>query len=286
MSLIKRGILYRELSLTDNGELDYEGIEQAITDKTRMVMIQRSSGYTWRPAIRIDKIAKAFAIVRRISPSCLCFVDNCYGEFVEDREPVEAGAHLVAGSLIKNPGGTLAPSGGYIVGRRDLVEMCSEVLTAPGIGYKIGPTFGLVRTILQGLFQAPHVVGEALFGALLTAEVFSSLGYEVSPLPNDYRTDIIQAIKFHSQDKLMAFCKGIQSSSPIDAHYTPIPAPMPGYEDQVIMAGGTFVQGSSIELSADAPLREPFIGFLQGGFSRQHVEIALNQVLVELAKIH
>ena len=221
--------------------------------------------------------------MRAANPDCIVFVDNCYGEFVEVFEPLEAGAHLIAGSLIKNPGGALAVSGGYIAGRQDLVDLCAEILTAPSLGGRIGSTFGLTRTLLQGLFLAPHIVGEAVYGAMLASQVFSSLGFEVSPLPEEQLTDIVQAIKFHSKEQLLKFCLGIQKAAPVDAHYMPVPSPMPGYTDEVVMAGGTFIQGSSIELSADAPLREPYIGYLQGGMSRQHVEIGLRFALKKWA---
>ncbi len=189
---------------------------------------------------------------------------------------------MIAGSLIKNPGGTLAVSGGYICGRADLVELCAEILTAPSLGDKIGPTFGLTRQLMHGLFLAPHVVGEAVYGAILAAQSFTNLGFKVAPLAEESRTDIVQAIQFRSKEELLSFCNGIQKAAPIDAHYQPIPSPMPGYVDEVIMAGGTFIQGSSIELSADGPLREPYIGYLQGGMSRQHVEIGLNYALREM----
>ncbi|HBG01211.1 MAG TPA: hypothetical protein DDW87_06525, partial [Firmicutes bacterium] len=230
----------------------------------------------------IEELSAAIQAIRRSSPDCIVFVDNCYGEFVEYFEPLEAGADLIAGSLIKNPGGTLAVSGGYIAGREDLVGLCAEILTAPSLGNKIGPTFGLTRQLLHGLFLAPHVVGEALSGAILAAQLFECLGYQVSPRACQTRADIVQAIKFNSQDELLRFCHGIQKAAPIDAHYMPIPSLMPGYTDEVVMAGGTFIQGSSIELSADAPLREPYIGYLQGGMSRQHVEIGLKYALREL----
>ncbi|MGB4141269.1 MAG: methionine gamma-lyase family protein, partial [Limnochordia bacterium] len=220
--------------------------------------------------------------VKGINPDCICFVDNCYGEFAEFYEPSEVGANLLAGSLIKNPGGGLAPSGGYIVGDQVLVELCSEYLTAPGLGSRLGPTFNLTRQLLQGLFIAPHVVGQALKGAILAAQVFLDLGYEVSPLPDEARTDIIQAIKLNSREKLEAFCRIVQETSPVDAQVVPIPAPMPGYDDQVIMAGGTFIQGSSIELSADGPLREPYIAYLQGGLSLEHIELVLDALVENL----
>lgn len=281
-SLLKRGIVYKEVPLCAGGSLDLEAITNTVTLRTKMVILQRSRGYSWRPALTITELAKAVKSITKKNPDCIIFVDNCYGEFVEFFEPLEVGAHLIAGSLIKNPGGTLAVSGGYIAGRQDLVDLCGEILTAPSLGNKIGPTFGLTRQLMHGLFLAPHVVGEALYGAILAAEVFETLGYRVSPLAADPRTDIVQAIRFRSQEELLDFCHGIQKAAPIDAHYLPVPSLMPGYVDEVVMAGGTFIQGSSIELSADAPLREPYIGYLQGGMSRQHVEIGLKYALREM----
>ncbi len=281
-SLLKRGIVYKEVPLCADGSLDLEAITNTVTLRTKMVILQRSRGYSWRPALTITELAKAVKSITKKNPDCIIFVDNCYGEFVEFFEPLEVGAHLIAGSLIKNPGGTLAVSGGYIAGRQDLVDLCGEILTAPSLGNKIGPTFGLTRQLMHGLFLAPHVVGEALYGAILAAEVFETLGYMVSPLAADPRTDIVQAIRFRSQEELLDFCHGIQKAAPIDAHYLPVPSLMPGYVDEVVMAGGTFIQGSSIELSADAPLREPYIGYLQGGMSRQHVEIGLKYALREM----
>lgn len=281
-SLIKRGIRYREVALDAQGHLDWEGIAAAVTKNTRMVMLQRSRGYSWRPSIAIDDIAQAFKIVKDINPDCICFVDNCYGEFVELVEPVEVGADIMAGSLIKNPGGGLAPSGGYIVGRKELVEQCGECLTAPGIGAKLGPTFNLTRPLLQGFFLAPHVVGQALRGAVLAAQVFHDLGYRVSPLPEEPRTDVIQAIELQSREKLLAFCKAVQQAAPVDAHFTPIPELMPGYDDEVVMAAGTFIQGASIELSADAPLRPPYIAYFQGGLTIEHIELALESIVQQL----
>ena len=281
-SLIKRGILYNEVPLTPDYGLDFDAIRSTVTSETKMVMLQRSRGYSWRPALSIQELASAVKVVREKNPECIIFVDNCYGEFVEYYEPLEVGADLIAGSLIKNPGGTLAVSGGYIAGREDLVDLCAEILTAPSLGNKIGSMFGLTRQLMHGLFLAPHVVGEAVTGAILASQVFSSLGYDVSPLPHAPRTDIVQAIQFKSRDELLKFCHGIQRAAPIDAHYLPVPSLMPGYVDEVVMAGGTFIQGSSIELSADAPLREPYIGYLQGGMSRQHVEIGLKYALQEM----
>lgn len=282
-SLIKRGIDYQEISLTDQGKLDYKTIKKSVSNNTDMVMLQRSRGYNWRPSITISEIKQAFEIVKSINPDCVCFVDNCYGEFVETLEPSEVGANLTAGSLIKNPGGTIAPSGGYIVGDRQLVNQCGEILTAPGLGTDIGPTFNVTKQLLQGFFYAPHIVGQALRGAILAAQVFDSLGYQVSPLPDEPRTDIIQAIELKTKEKLLAFCHGIQKSSPIDSQFVPVPDQMPGYDDQIVMAAGTFVQGASIELSADAPLRDPYIVFLQGGIGIEHIEIALSAVLQELS---
>jgi cystathionine beta-lyase family protein involved in aluminum resistance len=281
-SLIKRGIQYEEIPLTLEGRLDLDQIKEKVSKDTRMVMIQRSRGYSWRPSLTVTEIGEAFRIVKGINPDCICFVDNCYGEFAEFYEPSEVGANLLAGSLIKNPGGGLAPSGGYIVGDQVLVELCSEYLTAPGLGSRLGPTFNLTRQLLQGLFIAPHVVGQALKGAILAAQIFLDLGYEVSPLPDEARTDIIQAIKLNSREKLEAFCRIVQETSPVDAQVVPIPAPMPGYDDQVIMAGGTFIQGSSIELSADGPLREPYIAYLQGGLSLEHIELVLDALVENL----
>jgi cystathionine beta-lyase family protein involved in aluminum resistance len=281
-SLVKRGISYREIPLLPTGHLDLEAIWKQITPKTKMAIFQRSRGYSWRSSLSIADLAAGIKAVREANPDCIVFVDNCYGEFVEVFEPLEAGADLIAGSLIKNPGGALAVSGGYIAGRTDLVGLCAEILTAPSLAGRLGSSFGLARSLLQGLFLAPHLVGEAIYGALLAAEVFRSLGYEVAPLPEEPRTDIVQAIKFRSREELLSFCRGIQKAAPVDAHYLPVPSLMPGYVDEVVMAGGTFIQGSSIELSADGPLREPYIGYLQGGMSRQHVEIALRFVLREM----
>ncbi len=281
-SLLKRGIHYKEAPLDVNGRLDFERIRASVTMDTKMTMIQRSRGYSWRPSISIEEINQAFKIVKDCNPSCICFVDNCYGEFVEAREPIEVGANLIAGSLIKNPGGTLAPSGGYIVGDSRLVQECAECLTAPGLGGKVGPTFGLIRPLLQGFYLAPHIVGEALQGAMLAAQVFHGQGYPVSPLAREPRTDIIQAIQMDSKARLLAFCRGIQKASPIDSQFLPIPDSMPGYEDPVVMAGGTFIQGSSIELSADAPLRSPYIVYLQGGMCIEQVELGIESILTEL----
>ena len=281
-SLTKRGIIYKEVPLRDDLSLDLTGITAAVSANTKMVMLQRSRGYSWRPALRISDLAEAVRAIRAKNSECIIFVDNCYGEFVEYFEPLEVGVDLIAGSLIKNPGGTLATSGGYIAGREDLVNLCGEILTAPSLGSKLGAMFGVTREILHGLFLAPHVVGEAVSAAILAAQVFSDLGYAVSPEAQDTRSDIVQAIRFNSKEELLRFCHGIQKAAPIDAHYMPVPSLMPGYVHEVVMAGGTFILGSSIELSADAPLREPYIGYLQGGMSRQHAEIGLKYALQEM----
>ena len=235
-----------------------------------MVAIQRSTGYDFRPAISLDNIQKACEIVHGINPDIIVMIDNCYGEFVDTYEPTDVGADVMAGSLIKNPGGGLALSGGYIVGRADLIEKISYRLTCPGIGSECGLTYGQNRNVLEGLFLAPKVVNSALKGAMLAGLVYESLGYDVIPGPKAKRSDIIQAIKFENPETMLAFCNAIQSASPIDSYVSPEPWDMPGYSDQVVMAAGAFVQGSSIELSADAPLREPYIAYFQGGLTYEH----------------
>jgi len=238
----------------------------------KMVTIQRSKGYAWRPSFTIDEIRQLITFIRTISPHTIILVDNCYGEFVETEEPIEAGADIAAGSLIKNPGGGIAPGGGYVVGAAPYVEAAAQRLTAPGLGSAVGPTFGMTRTLLQGLFLAPQTVGACIMGAMLTAAVFDGLGYEVNPLPLAIRTDIVQAIKLGDPKKVLAYCKGIQQAAPVDSYVLPEAAPMPGYADGVVMAGGTFVQGSSIELSADAPIRPPYIVYHQGGLTEAHAK--------------
>ncbi len=272
-SLKSYGIKYRQVDLLPDGELNWKAIGQALNSRTKMVMVQRSRGYAWRPALTLAGIKKLVEYVKNRQPNTLVFVDNCYGEFVEDREPCHVGADLIAGSLIKNPGGGIAPTGGYIVGRRDLIHLAASRWTAPGIGSEVGPTLSFQRLLMQGIFLAPHVVAEALKGAVFTARLFERLGYPVSPGFDEYRTDIIQAIKLGSPEKLVEFCRGLQSASPVDAHVRPEPDGMPGYEDAVIMAAGTFIQGASIELSADGPLREPYAVYMQGGLSKEYVKI-------------
>ncbi|HEY9822275.1 MAG TPA: methionine gamma-lyase family protein, partial [Candidatus Sericytochromatia bacterium] len=264
-SLIEFGIDYRELPLTKDGIIDWQGLGQAVSDRTRLVHIQRSCGYSWRDSLSIADIEKIIELVKQQNPNTICFVDNCYGEFIEECEPPAVGADLIAGSLIKNPGGTIVTAGGYIAGRADLVEAATCRLTAPGIGSSGGATFDQNRLLFQGLFLAPQMVGEAVKGTHLTAHVFQQLGYPVNPLPMAPRRDVIQAIKLGSPQKLIAFCRAIQKHSPIGSYLDPIPAQMHGYESQLVMAGGTFIDGSTSEFSADGPLREPYIVFCQGG---------------------
>lgn len=278
-SLRELGVSYRELALTPEGTIDWQGLAGAIAPQTRMVLIQRSCGYSWRPSLAIADIEKIVHLVKQQNPDTVCFVDNCYGEFVDDREPTAVGADLMAGSLIKNPGGTIVPTGGYVAGRADLVEAAACRLTAPGIGSFGGATFDQNRTLLQGLFLAPQMVGEAMKGNHLTAYVFHRLGYPVNPLPLAPRRDVIQAIQLGSPEKVIAFCRAIQAHSPIDSYLTPVPAEMHGYESELVMAGGTFVDGSTSEFSADGPLREPYVVFCQGGTHWTHVAIALEAAI-------
>jgi cystathionine beta-lyase family protein involved in aluminum resistance len=282
-SLAEWGVGYREHPLLLDGRVDVEGLAGAIGPQTRVAAIQRSRGYAWRPSIAIDEMASIIARLRAIKPDLIIFVDNCYGEFTETREPLEVGADLIAGSLIKNPGGGIVPSGGYVAGRADLVHRAACRFNAPGIGRAGGASLDANRLLFQGLFCAPHVVAEALKGAILAAYLFESkLGLMVSPRWHEARTDIIQAIRFGAPEALIAFCEGIQASSPINAYVTPIPDVVPGYDDAVVMAGGTFIEGSTIELSADGPLREPYVAYLQGGLSYQHCRIGVAQALVRL----
>ena len=272
-SLKEFGVLYNELPMVA-GKVDMAHIKDVITDKTKMVEIQRSRGYSMRSPLSIEDIRAITAEVHRIKPDCICFVDNCYGEFVDYEEPTQAGADIMAGSLIKNPGGGIAPTG-YIVGRDDLVELASYRLTAPGMGDELGASLSNNRLLFQGLFLAPHVVSQAIKGAIFAAGMFAKLGYKTLPLPTEVRGDIIQAIELGSADKLIAFCGGIQKYSPVDSFAAPEPWDMPGYADKIIMAAGTFVQGASIEFSADGPLREPYNVYLQGGLTFEHAIIGI-----------
>lgn len=274
-SLKDFGIGYRQLELLGDGLIDHEGIKGAVNEATKMVLIQRSRGYNWRSALDINEIKRAVETIKGINSDIIVLVDNCYGEFTEREEPTEAGADLAAGSLIKNPGGGLAPSGGYIAGKKRYVQNAAYRLTAPGLGRKVGPTLGNNRLMFQGLFLAPHVVAESLKGAVFTAAVMQRLGFDTSPGPDKKRSDIIQAIRFDSPESMIAFCQGIQKGSPVDAFVTPEPWEMPGYDSPVIMAAGAFIQGSSIELSADAPLKHPYTAYMQGGLVYEHVKLGV-----------
>ncbi|MDJ1173309.1 aminotransferase class I/II-fold pyridoxal phosphate-dependent enzyme [Roseofilum capinflatum] len=278
-SLMEYGITYRQLELTPEGEIDWEALAQGVREQTRMVLIQRSCGYSWRSSLSITDIAQIVEMVKRQNPDTVCFVDNCYGEFVEELEPTQVGADLMAGSLIKNPGGTLMTAGGYLAGRSELVERAACRLTAPGIGSTGGATFDQHRLLYQGLFLAPQMVGEALKGNYLVGYVFDRLGYAVNPAPLAPRRDLIQAIRLGSPEKLKAFCRAIQQFSPVGSYLDPVPGEMPGYESELVMAGGTFIDGSTSELSADGPLREPYVVFCQGGTHWTHVAIALEEAI-------
>lgn len=284
-SLRDWGVKYRELSLTPAGKIDWHSLSTAIRPETRLVLIQRSCGYSWRDSLSLAEIKKIIEEVKKQNPQTICFVDNCYGEFVGLQEPTELGADLIAGSLIKNPGGTIVTAGGYLAGKAELIEAAACRLTAPGIGSHGGATFSQNRLLLQGLFLAPQMVGEAIKSSHLIASVLAELGYEVNPVPLVTRKDVIQGVKLGSPEKLKAFCAGIQSASPVGAYLEPVPAPMPGYDTELVMAGGTFIDGSTSELSADGPLREPYIAFCQGGTHWTHTAIALEGTLDALRGI-
>ncbi|WP_299032686.1 methionine gamma-lyase family protein [uncultured Anaerococcus sp.] len=283
-TLIEKGVVYDKLDLDENNKIQYEKIKDKVDQNTKVVLIQKSTGYTERRAFTIDEIEEAIREIRKISKDVIIFIDNCYGEFTEDKEPIEVGADIVAGSLIKNLGGGLAITGGYISGREDLIEYCSNTLTAPGIGKDEGLSFGTNRLVVEGLYFAPHVVKEALKVALLFASVFNKLGYEVTPKLDDPRSDVILAIKLNDPEKLKTFCKAIQEACTVDSTFVPEAYPMPGYEDPVIMAAGGFVEGATSELSADGPLREPYMAYLQGGLNYYHGKLALKIVLNRFAK--
>lgn len=273
-SLKEFGVLYNELPMVA-GKVDMAGISLILTEKTKMVEIQRSRGYSMRNPLSLADIRAICEEVHRIKPDCICFVDNCYGEFVDTLEPTQVGADIMAGSLIKNPGGGIAPTGGYIAGRRHLVELASYRLTAPGMGDELGASLSNNRLLFQGLFLAPHVVAQAIKGAIFAAGMFEELGYKTLPTPADVRGDIIQAIELGSAEKLVAFCGGVQKYSPVDSYAAPEPWDMPGYADPIIMAAGTFVQGASIEFSADGPMRPPYSVYLQGGLTFEHAVIGV-----------
>ncbi len=281
-SLQDYGVTYAQVDLLENGSFDYEGIRAAINDKTKLVTIQRSKGYATRPTLSVNQIGELITFIKSIKPELICMVDNCYGEFVEDREPLEVGADMIVGSLIKNPGGGLAPIGGYIVGKRECVERASFRLTAPGLGKEVGASLGINQLLYQGLFLSPTVVSGALKGAIYAANIFEKLGFAVVPNSTESRHDIIQAVTFGTPEGVIAFCEGIQAAAPVDSFVTPEPWDMPGYDAKVIMAAGAFVQGSSIELSADAPIKPPYAVFFQGGLTWYHAKVGILKALQNL----
>ncbi|MCM1282228.1 MAG: methionine gamma-lyase family protein [Muribaculaceae bacterium] len=282
-SLAEYGITYAQVDLLTDGGFDYDGIAGAIGENTKLVTIQRSKGYAARETLSVKKIGELIAFVKRIKPDIICMVDNCYGEFVEDKEPLAVGADMIVGSLIKNPGGGLAPIGGYIVGRRDCVENAACRLTSPGLGKEVGASLGVISSFYQGLFLAPTVVSGALKGAVFAANIYERLGYKVIPDGRESRHDIIQAVELGSREALLAFCEGIQAAAPVDSYVTPEPWAMPGYDSEVIMAAGAFVQGSSIELSADGPVKPPYTVYFQGGLTWNHARLG---ILMSLQKLY
>lgn len=283
-SLIGNGVLYDEVPLLNGVDIDFETLKDKVDDSTTMVLIQRSKGYSTRKSLTIETIEKICKIVKDKNPNCICFVDNCYGEFVDTKEPLEVGADLIGGSLIKNAGGGIVEAGGYIAGKELYVERSAVRLTAPGIGSEGGAMFNQHRLMFQGLFMAPSVVSDAVKGAVLASKIFDEIGYDSSPKFDEKRTDIIQNITFNAPEPLEYFCRTIQALSPVNGYVTPIPEYIPGYEDQVIMAGGTFIEGSTIELSADGPMRAPYVAYMQGGLNYAHVKIALTRILDKVMK--
>ena len=274
-SLQDYGITYKHIDLNEDGSVNFDEVIKNMHSKTKMIGIQRSKGYSDRPSFMVDEIGEMIRKVKAINPNVVVFVDNCYGEFVEDKEPTEVGADLMAGSLIKNPGGGLVRTGGYIAGRADLVEQCAYRMTSPGLGAEAGASLDTLLEMYQGFFLAPHVVSQAVKGALFTAALLEDFGLKTSPHYTEKRTDLIQSVSFANADQMIAFCRTIQANSPINAHYAPEPSYMPGYTDDVIMAAGTFIQGSSIELTADGPIRPPYTAYVQGGLTYEHVKIAV-----------
>ena len=281
-SLKEYGITYRQVDLLADGSFDYDGIRKAINEKTKLVTIQRSKGYDPRPTFSVKQIGELIAFVKKIKPEVICMVDNCYGEFVETIEPTDVGADMIVGSLIKNPGGGLAPIGGYIAGKKECVDRASYRLSAPGLGKEVGASLGLNQQLYQGFFLSPTVVAGALKGAIFAANVYERLGYGVVPNGSESRHDIIQAITFGSAQGVISFCKGIQAAAPVDSFVTPEPWDMPGYDSQVIMAAGAFVQGSSIELSADGPIKPPYAVYFQGGLTWYHAKLGILKSLQQL----
>ncbi|TXL67765.1 methionine gamma-lyase family protein [Cerasibacillus terrae] len=276
-SLKEFGIHYNEVPLQKNGTINYDGIKSAIHDKTKVIGIQRSKGYDHRPSFFVQEIKEMTDFVKTINPELIVFVDNCYGEFAEEIEPTHVGVDIMAGSLIKNPGGGIVRAGGYIVGKENLIEKCANRLTAPGLGGEMGATFNMLQEMFQGFFLAPHIVGEALKGAIFTSRFLELMGFATTPSYQVKRTDLIQSVTFETSEQMIKFCQMIQKNSPVDAYVLPVPSEMPGYEDEVIMAAGSFIQGSSIELSADGPIREPYTVYVQGGLTYTHVKIAITE---------
>ncbi len=281
-SLAEYGITYRQVELLEDGYFDYPAIKEAINEKTKLVTIQRSKGYQTRPSYSVEKIGELIAFVKSVKPDVICMVDNCYGEFVETIEPSDVGADMVVGSLIKNPGGGLAPIGGYIAGREDLIENCAYRLTSPGLGKEVGATLGVMPSFYQGFFLAPTVVCSAIKGAVFAANIYEKLGFGVVPTGSESRHDIIQAVEFGTPEGVIGFCQGIQAAAPVDSYVTPEPWPMPGYDSDVIMAAGAFVQGSSIELSADGPIKPPYAVYFQGGLTWPHAKLGILKSLQRL----
>lgn len=283
-SLAEYGISYAEVDLLADGSFDYEGIRKAINERTKLVTIQRSKGYATRPTFSVHQIGELIAFIKSIRSDIICMVDNCYGEFVETVEPSDIGADMIVGSLIKNPGGGLAPIGGYICGTKACVDQCAYRLSAPGLGQEVGANLGLMTALYQGFFLAPTVVSSALKGAIFAANVYEKLGYRVIPNSTESRHDIIQAVELGSEEAMVAFCSGIQAAAPVDSYVTPIPWDMPGYDNQVIMAAGAFIQGSSIELSADGPIRPPYAVYFQGGLTWVHAKLGILMSLQKLVE--
>ena len=281
-SLAEYGVTYSQVDLLPDGSFDYENIKKAINDRTKLVTIQRSKGYATRPTLSVTRIGELICFIKNIKPDVICMVDNCYGEFVEEKEPLEVGADMIVGSLIKNPGGGLAPIGGYIVGKKECVENAAYRLTSPGLGKEVGASLGVIQSFYQGFFMAPTVVSGALKGAVFAANIYEKLGFSVIPNGTESRHDIIQAVTFNNPDAMIAFCEGIQAAAPVDSYVTPEPWAMPGYDSDVIMAAGAFVQGSSIELSADGPIKPPYAVYFQGGLTWYHAKLG---ILMSLQKL-
>ena len=282
-SLAEYGITYAQVDLLPDGGFDWDGIKNAINERTRLVTIQRSKGYATRPTLSVDRIGELIAFIKNIKSDVICMVDNCYGEFVEEKEPLEVGADMIVGSLIKNPGGGLAPIGGYIAGKKECIENAAYRLTSPGLGKEVGASLGVIQSFYQGFFLAPTVTAGALKGAIFAAKIYERLGFKVIPNGTESRHDIIQAVQFGNKEAMCAFCEGIQAAAPVDSYVTPTPWAMPGYDSEVIMAAGAFVQGSSIELSADGPIKEPYAVYFQGGLTWYHAKFG---ILMSLQKLY